>query len=213
MLNLLLYSKTTQEGNPTPFLTDNLNIEGIKIMAEKIIPKFLGNGKDITGRCLRDDYTIKRFSKHGMYKASIYECFHNMIQRCENPNHPSYKNYGARGIKVCDRWHKFENFYADVGDPPGGKSLDRWPNKDGNYEPTNWRWASRKEQRANSRPTSHGPARQRWFVGFNKKTGIKCLSNNQRAFARRWEIDDKHISACLKGARRINKGWEFKWID
>ena len=60
-----------------------------------------------------------------------------MIQRCENPNNIGFKYYGGRGIKVCKRWHTFENFFADMGEPPVGKSLDRWPNNDGNYEPEN----------------------------------------------------------------------------
>lgn len=84
--------------------------------------------------------------------------WYSMIDRCENPDHPKYKDYGERGIKVCKRWHKFENFYEDTGDPPmddgdppKNKSLDRWPNNDGNYKPDNWRWATAKEQYENSR--------------------------------------------------------------
>ena len=69
-----------------------------------------------------------------------------MIQRCENPQCAIYKYYGGRGITVCERWHLFENFYADVGDPPEGMSIDRWPDNNGNYELANFRWASHQEQ-------------------------------------------------------------------
>ena len=79
-------------------------------------------------------------SRNDMSLPSIKKCWHNMKSRCYNPNCPTYKWYGARGVKVCDRWrYSFENFYADVGDPPEGKSLDRWPDINGNYEPENWR--------------------------------------------------------------------------
>ncbi len=73
------------------------------------------------------------------------------MQRCNDPNKSNYRYYGDRGIKVCDRWTSFEHFYADMGERPPGKSLDRFPNNDGNYEPVNTRWATQKEQVANQR--------------------------------------------------------------
>ncbi len=72
---------------------------------------------------------------HGMSSTPEYEAWKLMIQRCENPNNPRYKDYGGRDISVCERWHEFENFYIDMGPRPNGKSLDRWPDNDGNYEP------------------------------------------------------------------------------
>jgi hypothetical protein len=74
-----------------------------------------------------------------------------MMARCLNANHRAYEYYGGRGINVCDRWRIFENFYADMGNPPDDRSLDRIDN-DGNYELTNCRWATRAEQLANRRP-------------------------------------------------------------
>jgi hypothetical protein len=71
-----------------------------------------------------------------------------MIRRCTKPEHPSYKDYGAKGITVCDRWLKFENFYADMGERPEGTTLDR-RETDGNYEPGNCKWSTRKEQDSN----------------------------------------------------------------
>jgi hypothetical protein len=65
-----------------------------------------------------------------------------------NPKTEAYKKYGARGISVCDRWLTFENFLADMGEPPAGASIDR-KNGSGNYEPGNCRWASAKEQARN----------------------------------------------------------------
>jgi hypothetical protein len=73
-----------------------------------------------------------------------------MKARCFNPNNQDYNDYGGRGITIHERWFGFENFYADMGDPPRGKSLDRI-NVNGDYEPRNCRWADEFEQACNKR--------------------------------------------------------------
>jgi hypothetical protein len=94
---------------------------------------------------------------HGHTRGGItatYRAWVNMRNRCENPQSTQFAHYGERGIKVCERWHTYENFLADVGERPSPKhSLDRYPDVNGNYEPGNVRWATQTEQCRNRRNT------------------------------------------------------------
>lgn len=87
---------------------------------------------------------------HGQSKTPEYGSWVHARNRCENPKGRTWRYYGGRGIKMCARWREnFFNFLADMGKRPKGKSLDRYPNPDGNYEPGNCRWATQKEQTNN----------------------------------------------------------------
>lgn len=85
-----------------------------------------------------------------MAKSPTHRSWSTMKTRCYRKSALNYHRYGGRGIKVCDRWlNSFEAFLADMGERPEGKTLDRYPDPDGDYEPGNCRWATLKEQRHN----------------------------------------------------------------
>lgn len=90
------------------------------------------------------------YEKHGMRHTKTYKSWYNMLQRCSNSKINRWHIYGGRGIKVCERWQDFRNFFADMGERPEDHSLDRI-NVEGNYEPGNCRWATQKEQQNNRR--------------------------------------------------------------
>jgi hypothetical protein len=115
-----------------------------------------GHAREVTGKISRE--------------YSTWRC---MVQRCTNPKVPNWRYYGGRGIGVCERWMKFKNFLDDMGLRPQGKSLDRWPNKDGNYEPGNCRWATQQEQIDNSNKKRHcGPWSKARRAAYERR--FKC---------------------------------------
>ncbi len=90
------------------------------------------------------------FRSHGMSNTLTYQRWVNMLTRCCNPRSKSYPNYGGRGITVCERWQNFENFYADMGEPPPNCTIERVNNELG-YSPENCKWEPKKVQARNTR--------------------------------------------------------------
>lgn len=112
-------------------------------------------GRTTSCGCAQHRLVVERFTTHGLSNSPTYRSWQAMRNRCYNQKHRQYKDYGGRGIKVCERWRgSFSAFLKDMG-PRTDRSLtlDRI-NNDGNYEPGNCRWATRSEQRRNSRHAS-----------------------------------------------------------
>lgn len=124
---------------------------------EKIVAgASLRTGNSKSCGCLTVEAAIARNvanKKHGMSYTKTHQVWSAMKERCINSSHQAFSRYGGRGIKVCQRWlESFQNFLDDMGEPPPGMSLDR-KDVDGNYEPSNCRWATDTEQANNRRNT------------------------------------------------------------
>lgn len=146
---------------------------------------------------------------------STYQCWSNMKTRCFNPNDKFYKNYGGRGITVCDRWLKFNNFLNDMGIKPKDRSLDRIDN-DGNYEPFNCRWANREEQ-----STNRGTPKGYTWNKYHGKYEAKIKKNYKRTFLGYFDSPEDAQATYLKArgtehktdnrsevVRRLHNIWE-----
>lgn len=138
---------------------------------------------------LRNIKNIKHGHARKSKESKIYIAWQQIIQRCINPNHKRYKDYGARGITVCKQWMKFENFLKDMGEAPIGYQIDRINNNKGYYK-ENCHWTNSKTNNRNKR-NNH-------LETYNGKT--QCIS----VWANEFNI---HESTLLN---RLNRGWSIK---
>ena len=146
--------------------------------------------------CVARQATSIRNQTHGHTAGAgatrVYRIWSCMLTRCYNPDRASWQDYGGRGIKVCDRWREsFENFYADMGEPPTPRhTLDRYPDNGGDYSPDNCRWATMSQQARNRRSTR--------MIEYQGRT--MAISD--------WADEYGIKLACLTG--RLNNGWDIE---
>ena len=164
----------------------------------KTVLTSLKNGSTQSCGCLQRERASEN-KTHNRTKTTEYYAWSNMIQRCTNKNHPEYKNYGARGITVCNEWEKsFEKFLEDMGEKPRKElSLDRIDNNKG-YFKENCRWATGYMQAVNQRSKE------------NKTTGIKNISYSKR--------DDLYYVSIGRKGKRYRKSFKeledaVKWKE
>lgn len=153
----------------------------------------LTSGQTKSCGCWAKEEVSKRMTTHGHStingKSGAYGSWNAMISRCNCKGDQAYNKYGGSGVKVCDRWLKFENFLADMGHRPDGKTLDRIENSKG-YSKSNCRWATKTEQ-ANNR-------RKNRLLEFSGK--IQSLSQ--------WSKEKGIPTSTLSG--RLSKGWPIE---
>lgn len=137
-----------------------------------------------------------------MTNTPLHKIWMRMNKRCNNPNYESYHRYGGRGIKVCERWNLFENFYEDMKDGYStGLTLER-DNNDKDYSPNNCRWATKKEQ-ANNRHTNRLLTCEgvtKTLMQFSESSGVPRTCIEKRISAG-WDIKD----AIFKPVRAIKR--------
>lgn len=147
----------------------------------------LNFGRTKSCGCLRKDGS--RSVTHGQASGGNftpeYRTWQNMNTRCYNPKTKRFHNHGGRGIIVCERWHKFDNFFADMGKKPSPiHSIDRFPDNDGNYFKENCRWATPKQQ-AENRSSNR-------FIEYN---GDKMILAN---WARKFKVNPSSLFAYIE---------------
>lgn len=151
----------------------------------------LRSGNTKSCGCWNIEKIIERSKQHGMSKERIYKIWVGVRKRCYNPKMKSYAHYGGKGITMADSWSDFEVFYADTKEGYSENlTLDRWPDKNGNYEPGNVRWATQKTQQ-------------------NNRTNNRIISLNgaENTLAQWAEISG--VNSCTI-SWRIKNGWDIK---
>ncbi|HFK1476726.1 hypothetical protein OCF13_26385 [Bacillus tropicus] len=169
----------------------------------------LATGRTVSCGCYNKEATSKRAKIHGNSKTPEYSAIISIIGRCENPKNPEYNNYGGRGISVCERWRSSPGlFVEDMGERPSpNHSIDRI-DVNGNYEPSNCRWATLSEQGHNKR-VSERSSTGITGVSYEKKSNkyraclkvngknyrSKRFDNIEDAIQARKELEEEHLKS------------------
>ena len=167
----------------------------------------LTSGRSKSCGCLRKETVGKNSTTHGHTSKGIisteYNSWYSMRQRCEDPNNKEYQHYGGRGIKVCERWDKFENFLEDMGSKPyPNYSIERVDNN-GDYEPFNCIWGTPEQQARNKR------------VRFDSQSGVRGVGISRDKYRAYISVDSKRINIgtyeTIEEAAEARKQAEVKY--
>lgn len=174
---------------------------------KEIDSNVLRQGDTLSCGCYRSEMKSRMIREirttHGRSRSSIYSIWCKMRERCKNPKESSFSRYGGRGISVCERWDSsFENFLSDVGERPKGKTLDRIDNS-GNYEPSNCRWATPKEQAWNTRRNRYFEADGETLIlsEWAKRLGTSTDTIDLRLKAG-WPVEQALTHPIIRGLKR-----------
>jgi len=170
--------------------------------------------------CLQRDVARKGKLTHGDSLKRLYNIWKHIKNRCLNPKNDNYRNYGGRGIGICDRWNEsYENFKDDMNDlyskhikefGNANTTIERLDNNKG-YYPGNCVFATKAEQSRNQRIKSN----QRKFKAVRVSDGVVETHNSQTKFARKHNISRRNMFNILKlrPGCKTAKGWTFSWVD
>lgn len=152
-------------------------------------------GKSVSCGCYAEETRGQKLKTHGMSESRVYNIWLHMRGRCLRKNNHRYPQYGGKGITICERWGKFENFYADMGEPPHDHSIDRIDNTKG-YSPENCRWAAQKTQVHNSKSTKLSDS------------DVEAIRNDLRplkVIAKEYGVTHTYVCALRRGKYRSNR--------
>lgn len=170
---------------------------------EKVVRAiYLIDGRSQSCGCFQRECVSEQFATHRKTGSPEHRTWKSMIGRCCNPKNPKYPDYGGRGIRVCDCWREsFQAFFDDMGRRPSGHTLDRIDN-DGNYEPSNCRWAVLAEQ-ANNKRTNHFleyDGKRMSIADWSRHVGIPKAVINDRINRYKWSVE-KSLTTPSRGTK------------
>ncbi len=161
---------------------------------EKIVATLrLTSGNVRSCGCLKLETQRTNSLTHGLSASNEYYAWSAMKKRCQKPTCKKYPYYGGRGIRLCKRWQKFAGFLADMGRRPSDAHTIERIDNDGNYEPSNCRWATMLEQQQNKKNTifvSYGGMNMSFSNAWRTSNSCVSQSTARARLARGWNIDD-----------------------
>jgi hypothetical protein len=172
---------------------------------------YVYRGKLITGHTKSCGCLTKKYN--GLSKHKLYSIWSNIKDRCYNKNNHAYSNYGGKGVKMCEEWHDFMNFYnwSIANGYKEGLTIDRIdPN--GDYSPENCKWVTLSENVARANKYTHRRKTKYLYYGISPN-GKKYIFNNANKFAREHNLNANGIRRVANGQRKTHKGWMFGFTN